>query len=157
MCACIYPGRNEVIMKRNITMKKIRIIVSIVLVLVLAGCKKDGTVDPAAANMPVIANTQNAFAFDLVATAYTSNAVYPLSFSTDSLSCALTITGQTAGNGSLRIVDSTSSTVYSDSTLSNKIVALTQTGKGIPKNITLEFNNYTGIINFALSRSNKHS
>jgi hypothetical protein len=137
-------------------MKKSRIIISIVLVLVLAGCKKDGTVDPSAANIPIIANTQNAFALDLVATSYTSNAVYPLSFSTDTLACSLTITGQTTGTGSLRIIDSNNSTVYSDTTLSNKIVALTQMGKGIPKNITLVFNNYTGIINFALSRSKTH-
>ena len=135
------------------------------LVLILVGCKKDLSVNPTGtttpvdqiiANTPMIANTHNAFVLELVATAYTSNTVYPLSFSTDSLSCSMTITGQTTGNGSLRIIDSNSSTVYSDSTLSNKIVALTQAGKGIPKNITLVFNNYTGIINFALSRSNAH-
>jgi len=147
-------------------MKKSRNCMLFLLVLILVGCKKDLPVNPTSdtipvdqilANTPIIANTQNAFAFHLVARAYTSSTDYPLSFSSDSLSCAMTITGQTTGNGSLRIIDSNSSTVYGDSTLSNKIVALTQTGKGIPTNITLVFNNYTGIINFALSRYNTHS
>ena len=146
-------------------MKKSRSCMLFLLVLILVGCKKDLPVNPTSTNLPVdqiiantpiIANTQNAFAFHLVATAYTSSTDYPLSFSTDSLSCAMTITGQTTGTGFLRIIDSNSSTVYSDSTLSSKIVALTQAGKGIPTNITLVFNNYTGIINFALSHSNVH-
>jgi serine protease inhibitor len=137
-------------------MKKSNIAVLIILLCAFTGCKKDTSVNPSSANMPVIANTQNAFAFNLVASSYTSSSAYSLSFSTDSLACALTITGQTSGNGSLRIVDANSSTVYQDSTLSNKVVAITQTGKGIPTNITMVFNNYSGTVSFALSKMYAH-
>jgi hypothetical protein len=139
-----------------------KIIISTLLLLagVLVGCNKDNAVGPAnnnlqvIANTPVIASTQNTFSLVLAAKSYTASSQYDLSFSTDTLACALTVTGQTAGSGSLRIIDSNNSIVYADSTLFNKVFASTQTGKGIPANIKLIFNDYTGIISFTLSRTN---
>ena len=146
-------------------MKKSNIYILILLAGILAGCNKDSVLNPTSnhmpidiviANIPVIANTQNAFTFDMVATMYTSSITYPLSFSTDTLACSMTITGQTSGGGYLKIVDSNNATVFADSAMGNKIAAFTQSGRGIPKNISLVFTNYTGNINFALSRSNAH-
>jgi serine protease inhibitor len=128
-----------------------------VLMVWCVGCKDNtSSNNPAVVNgtnTPVIANTSNAFAFTLTANAYTANTVYDVSFSSDSLACSLTIAHQTTGAGSLIILDSTNSLVYSDSTLSNKVVALTQSNKGIPKSIRMIFNGYTGTIYFALSKN----
>ena len=143
-------------------MKTSHIYILILLAGITAGCNKDSVLGPGSnqipidqiiANTPVIANTQNAFAFELVAAAYSSSITYPLSFSTDTLACSLTITGHTSGGGFIKIVDSNNTTVISDSTLGNKIAAFTQSGRGIPKTISMVFINYTGNINFALSRS----
>jgi len=122
------------------------------LMAVLGGCKKDNSVNSPVTNLPVVANTLNAFSFELSATSYTGTQQYTLSFSTDTLACSLTIVGQTAGSGSLTIADSNYATVYADSILSNQVVAFTQSGKGIPKRISLAFNGYTGTITLALSR-----
>jgi hypothetical protein len=137
-------------------MKKVAVIVATMLVCLVAGCKKDSTTSPEAganANIPVIANTMNAFALNLTAQSYSATIEYDLSFSTDSLACSLTVVGQTQGNGILRVADSSYSTVYADSSLQNKVAASTQTGKGIPRKIKAVFNNYTGVISFAMARS----
>ena len=146
-------------MKKELIMNKIVMSSIVVLASILAGCNKDATIDPTNNNLqiitntPVIASTLNVFSLTLTAKSYTASSQYDLSFTTDTLACALTVTGQTSGNGILRIIDSNSSVVYADSTLSNKVIASTQTGKGIPKNIKLIFIDYTGTINFALSRN----
>ena len=146
-------------MKKELIMKKIAMNSIVVLASILAGCNKDVTIDPMnnntqiITNTPVIASTLNVFSLTLTAKSYTASSQYDLSFTTDTLACALTVTGQTSGNGILRIIDSNNSVVYADSTLSNKVIASTQTGKGIPKNIKLIFIDYTGTINFALSRN----
>jgi hypothetical protein len=137
-------------------MKEISVIVATMLVCLFAGCKKDSTTSPetgANANIPVIANTMNAFALNVTAQSYSATIEYVLSFSTDSLACSLTVVGQTLGNGILRVADSTNSTVYADSSLQSKVAASTQTGKGIPRKIKVVFNNYTGIISFAMARN----
>ncbi len=124
------------------------------LIVILVSCKKEASINSPAANTPVVANTQNAFSFNVAANSYTATCEYTLSFSTDSLACSLTVAGQTTGSGSLRIADSNYSTVYADSMLRNQVVAFTQTGKGVPKHIEMLFNGYTGTISFALSRDN---
>jgi hypothetical protein len=144
-----------VAIKKGGKMKKIIIVTSLVITICLLGCKEDTSTNSTPANIPVIANTTNAFAFTLVANSYTSNSAYDLTFSTDSLACSITVTNQTSGNASIKILDSTSSIVYSDSLLSNKVLAFTQANKGIPKSIKLAFNNYTGTLVFALSRNKK--
>jgi len=124
------------------------------LIVVFAACKKDESVNSPVANTPVVANTQNAFSFNLTATSYTGAPQYTLAFTTDTIACSLTVVGQTAGTGSMIIADSNYSPVYADSALSNQVVAFTQTGKGIPKRIVMVFNGYTGTITLALSRGN---
>ncbi len=134
-------------------MKDSFLIVSIVAVALTGGCKKNNSVNAPIVNTPVVTNVPNAFTFNLNATAYTGTPRYTLSFSTDTLACSLTVTGKTTGSGSLIVVDSNYSTVYADSALSNQVVVFTQSGKGVPKRISMMFKSYAGTISFALSRS----
>jgi hypothetical protein len=140
-------------------MNKIIMSSMVLLAGMMAGCNKDAVTDPTnnniqvLTNTPVIASTRNVFSITLTAKSYTASSQYDVSFTTDTLACALTVTGQTSGNGILRIIDSNSSVVFADSSLGNKVLASTQTGKGIPKHVKLLFIDYTGTINFALSRN----
>ncbi len=140
-------------------MNKILMSSVILLAGMMAGCNNNVAVDPAnnnlqvVTNTPVIASTLNVFSITLTAKSYTASSQYDVSFTTDTLACALTVTGQTSGNGILRIIDSNNFVVFADSALGNKVLASTQTGKGIPKNAKLIFIDYTGTINFALSRN----
>ncbi len=135
---------------------KIIIIALLAGTIFFVGCKENILTNSTSANIPVIANTTNAFAFTLIANSYSSEIEYDLSFSTDSLSYSITVFNQTSGDGSLTILDSNNSIVYSDTLLINKVVAFTQAAKGIPKTIKLTFNNYTGTLSFALSRNNSN-
>jgi hypothetical protein len=142
-------------------MNKIVVSALLLLTCIIAGCKKDSAGNPVSSNTPIIgmntpvvANTQNAFSLNLTAESYSSTATYTLSFSTDSLACSLTVTGQTTGNASLRITDSNNSVVYVDSLLNNQVTAFTQAGKGIPKSLQLIYSNYTGVLTFALAKNN---
>jgi hypothetical protein len=130
-----------------------------VLACLLAGCKKDDApagpdvvVFDGASNIPVIANAPNAFAFTLAAHSYTATVEYDLAFTTDTLSYSMTIMGQSAGTGSLRVTDASSAIVCADSSLKNTIAAFTQNGKGVPRKIKLSFTGYSGSISFALAR-----
>jgi serine protease inhibitor len=135
-------------------MKKVITTTLLAITICLWGCKKDDTIiNPTSANIPVIASTTNAFTYTLVANSFTSTTTYNVAFSTDSLACSTTVTNQTSGNASLKISDSTSAIVYSDSSLTNKVLAFTQAHKGIPKTIQVTFTNYTGTLVFALSRN----
>ena len=127
-----------------------------VLVLLMAGslgCRKENTATSPEANTIVIANTLNAFSFQLSANSYTATLDYTTSFSTDSLACSVTVTGYASGSGSISIADSNYSSVYADSILTNQVVAFTQAGKGVPRRIHLVFSQYTGTIVFALARN----
>ncbi len=136
-------------------MNKIILVTLLVTTICFIGCKDDATTNSTPSNIPVVANTTNAFSYSIVANSYSSSTDYNLTFTSDSLSCTITVTNQTLGNASVKILDSTNSIVYSDSLLSNKVVAFTQANKGIPKTLKLTFNNYTGTLIFALSRNKK--
>ena len=134
-------------------MNKLVLIAALAAFSALVGCdKKNNPTNPPVANIPVVTNVPDAFTFNLSATSYTGTQQYTLSFSTDTVACSLTVTGQTAGSGSLIVADSNYSTVYADSVLSNQVVVFTQSGKGVPKRIVLAFNGYSGTISFTLAR-----
>ncbi len=138
-------------------MDKIIVATLAVAIMCFAGCKENTSTNPRSTNIPVVASTTNAFAINLTANSYTSNAEYGLAFSTDSLSCSIVVANQTSGNASITISDSSNSIVYRDSLLANQVLAFTQAGKGIPKLIKLVFNNYTGTLDLALSRTNSNA
>ncbi len=139
----------------GVNMKNAIIVIMFLATICFVGCKQDTSTNSPSSSIPIIANTTDAFAFALVANSYTSSTEYNLTFSTDSLSFAITVSNQTTGSASFIILDSNSVVVYSDSLLSNKVLAFTQTNKGIPKIIKLNFNNYTGTLNIALARYKK--
>jgi len=128
----------------------------LLVIITFLGCKKDNITEASSnGNIPVIANTANAFAFTLAANSYTANTEYDLTFTTDSLACSIIISNQTSGSASLTIVDSINSVVYSNAQLSNQVFAYTQANKGIPRKIKINFSNYTGSFSFALAKSGK--
>ncbi len=154
MSECRKSIQDEFNQKGKPIMKRLVVMTSIIGVVMLVGCSnnKSNPVNSPTTNIPVITSVNNAFTFNLTAVSYTGAQQYTMSFTTDTIACALTVTGQTAGSGSLIVADSNYATVYADSVLSNQVVAFTQSGKGIPKRISMAFNGYTGTVVFTLAR-----
>ena len=64
------------------------------------------------------------------------------------------ITNYFSGIGSLRIKDTSGTVIYEETLQGNKILSFTQTDNGIPDKFEIDFDRFTGTINFALAKSN---
>lgn len=134
-------------------MKKALLIFLLVLTVYLTGCTEDETVNPGYYNTPVVSKRTDALAYTLVADYFTSTAEYDLSFTSDSLAYSLIVSSYFSGIGTLEVKDSTGANIYEETLQGNKVISFTQADLGIPKRIKLEFDRYTGIVNFSLAKS----
>ena len=138
-------------------MKYLSLIFLLILTFCFAACTEDTSVNSENSNTPVIASTQNAFAYTLVANSFSNNTEFDLDFTSDSLAYSLVVTGYKSGNGSIAVIDSNSSNIYSETLQSNKVIAFTQTNHGIPKKFKIALNGFTGTLVFSLARSNSNN
>ncbi|MBK7630883.1 MAG: hypothetical protein IPJ23_09300 [Ignavibacteriales bacterium] len=137
-------------------MKKILSLIFLTLIVYLPGCTDDNSVNPGYYNTPVISKTTDALAYSLVADTYTSTAGYNLTFTSDSLAYSLIITNYFSGNGSLRIKDSSGSILYEETLQGNRVNSFVETAPGIPQKFEIDFDHFTGTLNFALAKSNSN-
>ena len=135
-------------------MKKVLFIFLLAFVLYLTGCTDDDdSVNSSYYNTPVISITTDALAYSLVAESYTQTAGYNLTFTSDSLAYSLIITNYFSGIGSLRIKDTSGTIIYEETLQGNKILSFTQTDNGIPGKFEIDFDRFTGTVNFALAKN----
>lgn len=138
-------------------MKKIFITLLLLPTILFISCTEENEIVTPYSNTPVVAFTQNAFAYTLVANNYTSNTSYDISFDSDSLAYSLIVSGYKSGDGVLTVLmEPQSSYVYSEQLKSNKVISFTQNGVGMPRKIQIEFNNFTGTLSFSLAKSNSN-
>jgi hypothetical protein len=129
-----------------------KILISLLVVAVyLTGCTEDETVNAPYYNTPVVTLTTNAFAYSLSAEYFTSTAEYDLQFTSDSLAYSLIVSGYFSGIGSLEVKDTTGANIYEETLQGNKVITFTQTNHGIPFKIQIDFDRFTGTLNFALA------
>ncbi len=122
-------------------------------VIYLTGCTDDDSVNSSYYNSPVISKTTDALAYSLVADYYTQTAGYNLSFTSDSLAFSLIISNYFSGIGSLRIKDTSGTIIYEDTLQGNKVISFTEANNGIPGKFEIDFDRFTGSINFALTKT----
>jgi len=134
-------------------MKKGLLIFLLAFAVYLTGCTDDDNINSSYYNTPVISKTTDALAYSLVAESYTQTAGYNLTFTSDSLAYSLIITNYFSGIGSLRIKDTSGIVIYQETLQGNKIFSFTQTDNGIPGKFEIDFDRFTGTINFALAKS----
>jgi hypothetical protein len=119
------------------------------------GCAKDNDIITPYSNIPVVAYTQNAFAYTLVAHNYSATADYDIDFNSDSLAYSLVISNYKSGDGQVAVfMQPQSSYVYAEQLNSNKVISFTQNGISVPRKIHFEFDNFSGSISFSLAKSN---
>jgi hypothetical protein len=134
-------------------MKKELLIFLLALAFYLTGCTDDDSVNPSYYNTPVISKTTNAVAYSLIAEYYTQTAGYNLNFTSDSLAYSLIITNYFSGIGSLRIKDTSGTIIYTETLQGNKVISFTESGNGIPGKFEIDFDRFTGSVNFALAKT----
>ena len=135
-------------------MKKVLFIFLLAFVLYLTGCTDDDDdINSSYYNTPVISKTTDALAYSLVADYYTQTAGYNLSFTSDSLAYSLIIANYFSGIGSLRIKDTSGTIIYEETLQGNKVYTITEANNGIPGKFEIDFDRFTGTVNFALAKS----
>lgn len=134
-------------------MKKILSIALLSFLIYLTGCTDDESVNAGIYNTPIFSQTTDALSYTLVADTYTSNAAYNLSFTSDSLAYSLIITSYFSGISSMRIKDSSGAVIYVDTLQGNRVYSIVEKAQGIPQRFEIDFDHFTGKINFALARS----
>ena len=135
-------------------MKNVLFIFLLAFAVYLTGCTDDDdSVNSSYYNTPVISTTTDALAYSLVAESYTQTAGYNLSFTSDSLAYSLIIANYFSGIGSLRIKDTSGTIIYEETLQGNKVYTITESDNGIPGKFEIDFDRFTGTVNFALAKS----
>ncbi len=137
-------------------MKKYVLFFSAVLMLIVFtnGCKKDNSTAPADTqyNNPVIANTQNSFAYSVDAQGLSYTVTLPLQFKNATiLNESLSITDFKNGSGRIAIYDTTGNAIMDQkmtgpTTYTNEYEIFAQ-----PQKITITFTAFTGKVAMAFS------
>ncbi|MCL5029557.1 MAG: hypothetical protein M1480_11145 [Bacteroidetes bacterium] len=135
-------------------MKKISLSAFTLLLLFnLSSCKNEDvfSINDSSSNIPVIANAANAFSFTVAANRYNYSETHNLQMSADTLSVAITISGEVNGNGNILIKDGTGAAIYQKDLGSSMISAEVLKLVTIPKTLNLNFSNFTGKIIIAVA------
>lgn len=135
-------------------MKKVLFIFLLAFAVYLTGCTDDEVVNHGYYNTPVVSSALDAFAYSITADTYTSIAAYNLSFTSDSVACSFVITNYYSGISSVRIKDSSGAVIYVDTLQGNGVSPILITKlQSVPQRFEIDFDHFTGKINFALAKS----
>jgi len=123
------------------------------LFLLLFSCGQENGIDTPGPvlNLPAVGNTPNSFGYSLNANLFTLEEFYPLSFSSDSLSIGITVTGYASGEGVVEILGASDSILYS-MPLNHNLAIGENTLQGVlPQRIHFVYNEYSGYVAVAIS------
>ena len=136
-------------------MKKIFLTLLLLPAILFISCTEENEIITPYSNTPVVAHTQNAFAYTLVAHNYSATADYNINFNSDSLAYSLVISNFKSGDGEVAVfMQAPSSYVYAEELNSNKVISFTQNDVGVPRKVHFEFDNFSGTISFSLAKAN---
>ena len=122
------------------------------ILLSFIGCK-DSSTSPAdfVTNAPVTASVTNVFTYVIAADDFTAGVNADLTFTTDSLVYSAVVSNFGRGSFTFTVGDLSGKTILRDSVFTTKVNAVIQSGKGIPSRCSLNFQNFTGSLNLALT------
>ena len=119
----------------------------------LTGCNRNNVIGSnlGVYNIPVLANTPNAFSFLVNAYNYNYSDSHLLQINADTLTVAITITGHSNGTGSIIVKDDKGESIYQKSFESGIVATDVFKISAEPKSVNLSFSNYTGKITIAVA------
>ncbi len=116
-------------------------------VLTILACGSDSTgPDNGAPNVPVIGNGPNAFGFAVLADGLTLDRTYQLSFTSDSSSIGLAVSGYGGGAGTFELFDEAHALLFARPLNGNIAEGQADVRVGRPAEVRLRFTGYTGSV-----------
>ena len=118
------------------------------LILLVSSCRDDeSTLNPIIGefdDLPVVVNTENSFTFTVNASKLDYYIEDNLTFTTDSLVCAVTLTNASSNSSIVQLFDGSNTLIFSESLNQSKVVVDTELDGKIPKKIIVDLFNFTG-------------
>ncbi len=117
-------------------------------VLFISSCRDDDNINNPPIgefdDLPVIVNTENSFTFTVNASKLDYYIEDNLTFTTDSLVCAVTLTNASSNSSIVRLFDESDNIIFSETLNQSKVVVNTELNGKIPKIIIVDLFNFTG-------------
>lgn len=105
-------------------------------------------------DLPVIVNTENSFTFTVNASKLDYYIEDNLTFTTDSIVCAVTLTNASSNSSIIRLFDESNNLIFSESLNQNKVVVNTELEGKIPKKIVVDLFNFSGQLTIVVATEN---
>ncbi len=122
----------------------------------LLSCNKDEIVDPGNYNSPSYVSSPNGFSYFVNARNLTLDQTMPLTFTSDSLSYALSVAGYSYGLASITVRGDSASFRSSDLIFNTNQTLRFSLGCP-PKSVTMKFSRFSGQLAFALGGIPNHT
>lgn len=105
-------------------------------------------------DLPVIVNTENSFTFTVNASKLDYYIEDNLTFTKDSLVCAVTLTNASSDGSIVRLFDESNSIIFAESLNQSKVVVNTELNGKLPKKIIIDLFNFTGQLTIVVAPEN---
>ena len=128
------------------------------LILLVSSCRDDeSTLNPIIGefdDLPVVVNTENSFTFTVNASKLDYYIEDNLTFTKDSLVCAVTLTNASSNSSIVQLFDGSNTLIFSESLNQNKVVVDTELDGKIPKKIVVDLFNFSGQLTIVVATEN---
>ena len=128
------------------------------LILLVSSCRDDeSTLNPIIGefdDLPVVVNTENSFTFTVNASKLDYYIEDNLTFTKDSIVCAVTLTNASSDGSVVRLFDDSNNIIFSESLNQSKVVVNTELDGKIPKKIVVDLFNFSGQLTIVVATEN---
>ena len=128
------------------------------LILLVSSCRDDeSTLNPIIGefdDLPVVVNTENSFTFTVNASKLDYYIEDNLTFTKDSLVCAVTLTNASSNSSIVQLFDGSNTLIFSESLNQSKVVVDTELDGKIPKKIVVDLFNFSGQLTIVVATEN---
>lgn len=139
----------------SLEFSSVRLVVVALMMASFSACERNELVVDPQVNSPTYASTINAFSYNVNARDFGADVSVPVSFTTDSIAFALSVTKYGGGSGSITV--KTDSLLFRSSDLTtNMSVATTLSLRSAPDTVRVKLSRFTGMVSLAIGGIQRH-
>lgn len=125
-------------------------LLTLLIAVALISCDTESI--PFISDAPIVANTESAYSYTVVASSYTSDRTDQLNFSGEEIQFSLTLAAFSSGTGEMTITAKDGTVIKRETLDQNKTVAASRMAAEDIESITISFENFSGSLVVALSQ-----